>query len=244
MSQLTIQPDNQIQATTPDQLLKLAVDKDLDIDKLGKLMELQKQWKDGLAREAFFNALNEFQSVVPDIAKRNTASFETSKGKASYRYADLASIDRAIKPYLKEFGLTKRWEFKDEGETIIVTCIVTHNEGHSERTTMSAKADATGSKNAIQARGSAIEYLKRYTLIGALGLTTTDTDNDGDIPEIDIDVLHRQFMIHYDELMKYEPKKASAWNPDNWKVERTAKNYLKAIGAIRKHLGEIIPKEA
>jgi uncharacterized protein (DUF3820 family) len=51
--------------------------------------------------------------------------------------------------------------------------------GHSESTTLSAAKDGSGNKNDIQARGSAATYLQRYTLIGALGLTTANEDVDG-----------------------------------------------------------------
>ena len=44
---------------------------------------------------------------------------------------------------------------------------------------MTAPADTSGSKNAIQARGSTVTYLQRYTLLGALGLVTGDEDTDG-----------------------------------------------------------------
>ena len=44
---------------------------------------------------------------------------------------------------------------------------------------MSAPADSSGSKNPVQQIGSTMTYLQRYTLIGALGLTTADKDDDG-----------------------------------------------------------------
>ena len=46
---------------------------------------------------------------------------------------------------------------------------------------MTALADKTGSKNAVQAIGSTVTYLQRYTLIGALGITTADDDMDARI---------------------------------------------------------------
>ncbi len=64
-----------------------------------------------------------------------------------------------------------------------VTCIVTHRDGHSERTTMTGPEDHSGFKNLIQSRGSSMTYLERYTLIGAFGLTTVDTDTDGAQPK-------------------------------------------------------------
>jgi hypothetical protein len=231
------------QPTTPDQLLALAVDKDLDIEKLSKLMELQRQWKEGLAREAFFNALVEFQANCPELRKSKTVSFSAGGGKTEYKYAPLADIIRQIKPVIKSVDIAYRWEIADNGESIIVTCLVTHKDGHTERTTMSAKADTSGSKNAIQARGSAIEYLKRYTLIGALGISTADSDVDGSMPEIDIDLLHKQYMIHYGELIQIDSK-YSKWAPENWRAAPTAKVYATAIGEIRKKLAELTPRQA
>ena len=62
---------------------------------------------------------------------------------------------------------------------IQVTCIIKHKLGHSEVTTMVGPEDYSGYKNAIQSRGSSTTYLERYTLIGALGLVTADSDDDG-----------------------------------------------------------------
>jgi hypothetical protein len=225
--------------TTPDQLLALAVNKDLDIEKLRELMIMQKEWKADIARTSFFNALADFQAVVPELRKTKTVAFKDVK----YNYAPLADIVRQIKSSVKEAGLSYRWEIKDDGENIVVTCLITHREGHTERTTMSAKADTSGSKNSIQARGSSIEYLKRYTLIGALGISTADSDNDGQMPEIDIDLLHKQYMLHYNELIAIDPS-YSKWHPDNWKSKPTTKVYALAINEIRKKLAELTPREA
>jgi hypothetical protein len=134
---------------------------------------------------------------------------------------------------LKENDLSYRWEINDDKDTLKVTCLVSHIAGHTERTTMTASPDTSGAKNAIQARGSALEYLKRYTLIGALGLSTADSDVDGQLPEISIDILHAQYMEHYNQLIQIDSA-YTRWSPDNWKSEPTQKLYLKAIGEIRK----------
>lgn len=161
----------------PSQLLALAVQKDLDLDKLERLMELQERWQKQQAKEAFFAALAKFQSTVPRIPRR--------KQGHNYKYAPLEDIDETIRPAMLECQLTKRWEIGDEkvdGQDIIrVTCFITHVAGHSETTTLSGLPDTSGSKNAIQSRGSTVAYLQRYTLIGALGLSTADEDIDARI---------------------------------------------------------------
>ena len=89
-----------------------------------------------------------------------------------------------------ECELSYRWEFQDIEDKIKCTCIVTHSMGHSENTTMTAGKDTTGNKNDIQSIGSTRTYLQRYTLIGALGLSTADQDmmdkpdNQGDNPKV------------------------------------------------------------
>jgi hypothetical protein len=229
--------------STPGQLLEMAINKDLDIEKLKELMVMQREWKADIARKSFFDALMQFQNDVPEIRKNKSVNFESRGAKVNYNYAQLADIVRQIRTACKDNGITYRWEIDDKDANISVTCLVTHSEGHTERTTMTATADDSGGKNKIQARGSTIEYLKRYTLIGALGLSTTDTDTDGLGPEIDLDILHQQYMRHYNELIQIDSQ-FTRWHPDQWKSEPTRALYIKAIGEIRKKLADLTPKKA
>ena len=222
----------QVQAT-PGQLLELAINKDLDIEKLSKLMELQREYNADLARKSFFRALTDFQAKVPELRKSKEVSF----GDTKYHYAPLADIVRQIKDTCRDCLISYRWEIQDDKEEIKVSCIITHEDGHSEKTTMTASPDVSGKKNSIQARGSSIEYMKRYTLIGALGLSTADTDIDARFREYEynVDDLHKKFMELYNQVIQIDPSK-STWHPDNWLIERNGKNYVRAIGDIRKEL--------
>lgn len=223
--------------TTPAHLLELAVSNNLDVEKLEKLMQLQKAWEADQARKAFFEALNEFQANAPEIRKGKSVAFETKTGgKTEYKYAPLADVVRQIKDTCRECGLSYRWEIQDTKDEIKVTCLVTHTAGHTERTTMTASPDTSGSKNSIQARGSAIEYLKRYTLIGALGLSTSDTDTDGVGIELTLDELHNVYMGLYNEIIVLDNGFYDKGNPDNWRGERTTGLYKAAIGKARQLL--------
>lgn len=225
--------------TTPAHLLELAVSNNLDVEKLEKLMQLQRSWEADQARKAFFEALNEFQANAPEIRKGKSVAFETKTGgKTEYKYAPLADIVRQIKDTCRECGLSYRWEIQDTKEEIKVTCLVTHTAGHTERTTMTVNPDASGSKNAIQARGSAIQYAKRYTLIGALGLSTADSDLDGAMVELTLDEMHEVYMKYYNRLIQIDSK-YTAWDVSNWKQEPNGKLYAKAIAEIKKKLTEV-----
>jgi uncharacterized protein YktA (UPF0223 family) len=161
--------------TTPSALLQLAVQQNLDIDKLEKLMQLQERWEAGNARKEFLTAISKFQATVPALEKTKKVAF----GSTKYSYAPLGEIAATIKTSMSENGLSHRWEIEDVTDKITCTCIVSHISGHSERTAMSATKDSSGGKNEIQQRGSSITYLQRYTLIAALGISTADEDIDG-----------------------------------------------------------------
>lgn len=228
-----------VEPTNPGHLLELAINKDLDVEKLTKLMELQKAWQADQARKAFFEAMSKFQSEVPELRKTKSVKFNQTE----FKYAALADITRQIQPTCEKCHLSYRWEIQDDLQQIKVTCLVTHIDGHSEQTTMTASPDTSGSKNPIQARSSTITYLQRYTLIGALGISTADSDVDGALPEIDLDILHKQYMVLYGQLVQIDAK-YTKWAPENWKTEPSKSVYLKAIKAIREELIKATPKEA
>jgi hypothetical protein len=226
-------------AETPHNLIALAIEKGLDTQSLRELMDLKERHDATIARKAFFEAFTGFQAQCPDIRKAKAVEF----GNTKYTYAPLADITRQIGKVLKENELSYRWEIEDSGQEIKVTALVSHILGHTERTTMSANPDTSGSKNPIQARGSAIEYLKRYTLIGALGISTADSDIDGRLPadQVDINKLHSDYIAVYNQIIQLDSSMTKL-NPDNWKVEVTPKVYIKAIGEARKILFDLHQK--
>lgn len=175
--------NNQIELKpeSPMNLIALAIEKGTSIEQLEKLMALKERWDAAQANKTFIAAVSNFQKEVPAIEKKKLVSYQNkSGGGTSYKYAELGEIDEAIKAPMAANGLSKRWEISEDGDKIICTCIISHIDGHKEHTTMSSLKDTTGNKNEIQSRASAVSYLQRYTLIGALGLTTASEDNDGD----------------------------------------------------------------
>ncbi len=152
-------------------LMELAITGDADVNKLEKLMDLQERWEAKQAKRAFTESMSEFQNICPPVLK--------GKSGHNCKYATLPSIHAVVKKPLHECGLSFRYEQQVVKSEMTVKCVVTHVDGHSESTEMSAPMDASGSKNAIQAIGSSNSYLQRYTLIGALGIVTADTDDDG-----------------------------------------------------------------
>lgn len=159
----------------PSALIALAVQRDLDISKLERLLELKREWDAAEARRAFLDSLSAFQTDCPPITKSDRA--DMGRG-GSRRYASLGTIAESIRPILQKHGLSFRFRQAQSAAEITITCIVSHREGHSEETSLTASADLSGAKNPLQSIGSTITYLQRYTLVSSLGLTTVDDDDD------------------------------------------------------------------
>lgn len=157
-------------AVTPMDMLNRAVESGAGLEMVEKLMSLQERWETGQARKAFDKAIAAAKAKITPI-QRN------AKGHNDKRYADFAAIAKVVDPILSEHGLSYRFRTA-QGERISVTCILSHEDGHSEETTLSGPADASGSKNAIQAIGSTLTYLQRYSLVQMLGLAASN-DDDG-----------------------------------------------------------------
>ena len=84
------------------------------------------------------------------------------------------------RPGVLQHGLSYRFRISQKGDQVTVTCIVSHADGYSEETSpLESKVDpgSTG-MSMVQALGSALTYLQRYSLRAAIGLAA-GVDDDG-----------------------------------------------------------------
>lgn len=181
MSELIEVPQNTAQSLvgatpTPSDLLRLAIDKGADLDRLERLMDLQAKWEAGQARKAFTAAMADLKSRNLTVRKDKSVSFSGT----AYTHASLAEVVETVVRHMADAGLSHRWTIKQDGKQITVACVITHELGHSESVEFTAAPDDSGKKNAIQQVASTITYLERYTLMAACGLAARDMpDDDG-----------------------------------------------------------------
>jgi hypothetical protein len=166
---LTVQP-------TPDAIgmfERLAKDPTVDVDKLQKLIDLQKDIMRTNAEIAFNAAFVQMQKDIPAIK----ASREGDK----WNFAALEDIVTIVRPILSKhcFTLSHKTEWPD-AKTVRVIGILTHEQGHQRTSEFISVADSSGSKNAIQALGSTVSYGRRYTTKDLLCIVTEDEDDDGE----------------------------------------------------------------
>lgn len=213
---------------TPMQMLQVAMDRGADLDKLQQLMDLQRLWEANEARKAFVAAMTAFKANPPDIVKTKLVEY----GNTKYKHATLADVCAAAIQGLAQHGISHRWDVA-QSDKITVTCVLTHSLGHSESVSMTAPADTSGQKNAIQAIASAVSYLQRYTLLSITGLAARDQDDDGQAAGVaTITAKQAADLLALADEVGLEVGKLLAW----LKVERVedlaAVHYQKAIAAL------------
>lgn len=168
---------------TPGQLVGQLMQQggSMDLLAMERLMGLQERWDANEAKKAYHAAMAAFKQNPPTILKDKHVEFTTSKGTTAYDHATIGNVVKQIVAALAEHDLSHSWSTEQlDGGQVAVTCTITHKAGHSESVTLKAGRDESGGKNSIQALGSAITYLQRYTLLAITGLAVEDgSDDDG-----------------------------------------------------------------
>lgn len=178
MSEVVVVREPQAVAVTPMAMLQLAVQNGASVEQLERLMALNERHEANEAKKAFVAALNAFKQNPPEVVKNKQVGF----GKTTYSHATLEDASAIIGAALSQHGISHRWNVEQTEGKVKVTCILTHSMGHSESVSMEAGLDNSGSKNSIQALGSTVSYLQRYTIFASAGLApkgAASVDDDG-----------------------------------------------------------------
>lgn len=184
-------------------VMQSAIQKNYTPEFIEKMMELQERYDAKEAKKAYVAAMAAFKTNPPEIEKDKKVSYETQKGTTAYSHASLANVTNKINKALGEHGLSAAWKTEQANGSITVTCTITHHAGYGESTALTAAPDPTGSKNSIQAIGSTISYLERYTILALTGLATHDMDDDGKKGEQDnVVMINDQQILDIQTLQK------------------------------------------
>ncbi len=172
-------------------IIAMAVEKGMDVDKLQKLFDLYEREQARKAQQEFAAAMSRFKAICPPVPRRtenNQFQVVRNGTKSARKYAALEDIEATVKGPLGECGFSYDWPIvKVEAGVMSMTCEVTHSGGHSKQSAVVIPVDSKAGCSEQQKYGSAMSYCKRYSIIQALGLTTCDeSDADGnDLPPED-----------------------------------------------------------
>jgi hypothetical protein len=170
---------------------RAAMNPNVDVEKMLKLMEMRDKFMAQQSRIAFDENFALMQPELPQIdrnghiivlSKDDRAAGRTdAKPQQDTPYAKWEDINDAIIPVLSKYGFGLSFRISDDAGKIVVTAILSR-AGHRETTPVTLQHDSSGSKNAVQAVGSSIAYGKRYSSGALLNFTSRakgDADDDG-----------------------------------------------------------------
>lgn len=225
--------------TTPASMIMTAIGSGASPDTLERLWALQEKYEANEARKAYHKAMAEFKRNPPEIEKDARVDYTSQKGRTQYNHATLGNVSEKINRALSEHGLSATWKTDQANGQIKVTCTITHELGYSESTSLESPPDISGGKNGIQAIGSTVSYLQRYTILALTGLSTKEQDDDGrkaQAPKVDLSRLSPEykslmsakniFPEEYAQMLK-----DCGGEPANVEQYRMATEYIKRLVA-------------
>lgn len=153
-------------------LIALAIDRNVDPDKLGKIIALVTEQEERKARALYDIHYAEMQSEFLPATR--------SKKGYDYWYAPIEELQKQYGPIISRHGFSYRWreEAIESGKRVYLKI---SGWGHSEETFFDVpKIDGTKQMNPIQVAGAMSTYGRRYTFIAGFGIAIEDEDRDGD----------------------------------------------------------------
>jgi hypothetical protein len=158
---------------TPAEMIQYVMANNGSIDQLEKFYALQQRWEADQARKAFVAAKAAFKAENVVVAR------DKENKQYNSTYTSLGNLVGTVSPILSKHGLSADWDI-DQSDGIVVTCILSHSMGHSDRVSLKVPPDTAGAKNPIQQIKSAITYAKAVTFESVCGLASTDANHDDD----------------------------------------------------------------
>jgi hypothetical protein len=241
-------------APDTNQLIASAIEHQIPVESMERLLAMRAQLRDEAARSAFAAALAGFQSSLPPIPKSQTAHIVSQRGKFSYHYADLADIQRAIAGPLHDNGLAVTFETEERGGNLDVICTVHHIGGHSLSARFPVPVDRGARMNAAQQVGAALTYGRRYALTAALGIVTADEDTDAQgaperqptaAPIPNTDELREKVKARIKELSLVEhTERITNWMQAKWGISALGQCSAKQLSELLQRLPDFAERIA
>jgi hypothetical protein len=158
-------------------IARAAQDSTVDVDKMERLLQMQKDIMRMSAEQAFKAALARIQAKMPRVEKDGKIIV---KGQVRSTYAKIENVDKYLRPLLAEEGFSVRFSTSESGsKTLLITMTVSHNGGHSESSTAPMPIDSSEFRSGDQNYRSTQSFGKRACICDFFNIITVDEDDDG-----------------------------------------------------------------
>lgn len=163
---------------------RLALNPDLPVEKLEKLLDMQLRIRAMEAETAFNAAMTAAQSEMRRV------SADANNPQTNSKYASYGQLDRALRPIYTKHGFSVSF---DEGaapspDAVLALAYVSHAGGHTRTYRKTMPIVTTGIKGnammtATHGAAAAGSYAKRYLLKDIFNVAIGEDDNDGNPPK-------------------------------------------------------------
>ena len=158
---------------------RAALNPEVDIDKMERLLQMQERVMDREGKMAFNAAMAAAQAEMEPVAR------DARNAQTSSNYARIEAIAKAIKPVTSRHGFALSFGTADcpKDDYYRITCDVTHANGHVRSYHADVPVDLTGlkgtqNKTRTHAFGSTMTYGRRYLTLLIFDIATADDDGN------------------------------------------------------------------
>ncbi|UTO29104.1 ERF family protein [Bartonella harrusi] len=171
-------PNLAVKQTAMDLILTRALENDVDMDRLERLISLREKEIERQNYQNFVRDLSLMQTQYQNIQKNSINTHTNSQ------YATLDQHIDAVKETLSKYHFALFSRIKEQNhDNIVIEMTLTHPSGNKISTEGKFPYDAKGCKSVIQSVGSTITYARRYLLSMLLNVASKEDDKDGNMPE-------------------------------------------------------------
>ena len=127
---------------TPMGILQIAVQQGADVDKLATLLELQERWQANRGAAGLPRSHGKIQTKTAEDHQEQACKVRRHWNMTMPLWI---MSPRQSPQTLSAVGISHRWKVSQSPE-IAVTCVLTHEMGHSEETTLKAAQTLRGTR--------------------------------------------------------------------------------------------------
>lgn len=158
-------------------LMRMLSDPNIPADKMQIVVQARREVILDEAREAYQTKFAEFAAELPPVERDGMVDLG-AKGK--YPFTTYEQMDSILRPLLTKHGLSLQfWSSAPEDHSMVVVHGALIGWGWQREATYPVPPDTGPGRNALQARGSAQTYAKRYIADLLCNVVRKGVDNDG-----------------------------------------------------------------
>lgn len=234
-------PPATTQQTDPnahDPLLVLALQNQVPVETIERLVALKERQEERSARQQFIEAMARFRATCPNVSKSSTAKITTRGGSGyEYKYAELDEIADTIRPHAEANGLAYTWSCKFDAQSGLLTtiCTLQHTGGHQVSAEFPVPTASASAMSDQQRFAAAFTFGRRQSLFAVFGLSTTDAtpDKPQDMEPITAEQ-EASIAAMLDELPEARRKSFFAWVGFEHVADIPANRYAEVVAALEK----------